>query len=109
MAAFFSFLTDGSGGKSSSDCRVRRCGWGVVSLNVVSGAVGGWFGCLPCRQEDQTAPRAELFAFLKILQLTTGGIQIVTDHKNLVTGFYGPRSKSKYSDNCDLWAYTWEA
>ena len=97
--------TDGSGGEHSSDPLLRRCAFAFVVLSgagelllSIRGPLGG---------VSQTVPRAELIAFLLIIEHTTGYLPVCTDSKYVYNGFSkGPRHHHGY--NKDLWARFWK-
>ena len=100
--------TDGSGGKQSSDPRLRRCGWGAVistlaseGEDILGHASGGLEG-------KQTVPRAELTALRWVAWRTSGDIEIAVDAAYVVKGFKrGP--KHVHGSNADAWRDLWEA
>ena len=99
------YYADGSGGRFSSDPRVRRCGWGAVKLDTVTCACpGGFWGTLP--GQAQTVPRAELFAIWFVLKATNTDVTIYTDCALAVLGFNAP-AKTKISVNSDIWHDIW--
>ena len=67
------FATDGSGGPLSKEPRLQQVGFGVVALAAVGphSVVGTLVGTIPGRQ---TVPRAEAFAFLKLLEMIEGPV-----------------------------------
>ena len=58
--------TDGSGGKYSSDPRLRRCGWACVCPQSNSNKIA-ILGARGALDGKQTVPRAELRAILECL------------------------------------------
>ena len=79
------YFTDGSGGLYSSDPRRRRCGWGIARIfydplrpqnNTLT---IGWYGALPT--QNQTVPRAELWAVIVVIEFAQGEITIYSDSK----------------------------
>ena len=103
---------DGSGGKHSSDSRLRRCGWGVAVMNfddptnpqLTVGACGGLAG------SPQTAPRAEIVAAAMGLQLQApgGGVVLVSDNKAFVDGSRKKKEHTLAGGNGDVWQLYWE-
>ena len=100
------FGTDGSGGSSSRDRRIRVCTWSVVALDPVTEHVlGKLSGPLP--GHIQTVPRAEGWAILMLLTFTSGNVQCCTDSLISVRRFrklrYLHRKAFKFFSNPDLW------
>jgi len=93
------YYIDGSGDKS--DPRLRRCGWGIATIDQDMNMDSGWFGGLG--DEPHTVPRSELTAFLWLLKLTSGAIDAVSDCKFVVDGFTNGLHKAPKGDNMDLW------
>ena len=100
------FGTDGNGGSSSRDRRIRVCTWSVVALGPVTEHVlGKLSGPLP--GHIQTVPRAEGWAILMLLTFTSGNVQVCTDSLISVHRFrklrYLHRKAFKFFSNPDLW------
>ena len=106
------YFTDGSGGKKGSDPRLRRCGWGVVRLNLDDpgnpSLACGAFGPLP--GPLQTVPRSEIFAAIQVLDLVHGAVIIYSDCEYFVSraGALGQRARMRAGKNGDLWARWWD-
>ena len=101
-------FTDGSGGRSSSDKRLRRCAWAWVcprpgtNRDALHGARGALDG-------KQTVPRAELTAILNCLldlkgHKTIKNITIYSDCKMAVDGFQRGPAYSKLTACGAIWA-----
>lgn len=112
LPADVQFFTDGSGGRSTSDPRARRCGSGVVAcvpgdpprvVASASSALGG---------SRQTVPRAELHALTYLVQKVPGTLPIAAfvDCKAVVNGFNKGENKCMaHTTMPDLWAEFWQA
>ena len=104
------YYGDGSGGKHSSDPRLRRCGWsvchvsdqGVLETDDLKGSI---FGTL--ESHLQTVPRAELWAAIVSIRRSRGDIVYVTDHLNLFTRWENRQVVVTGSANQDLWHQFW--
>ena len=96
--------TDASGGAYGSIPCLRRCGCGIVSIDLCSLQLV--FGrSFPLVGQVQTVPRAELYAMLVVVQrVGSGGVTIVTDSKVNYDLFYGPRQSALDSSNGDFWS-----
>lgn len=109
---FLVFL-DGSGGRFSSDPRLRRCGWGIVVIiplpheyKIVSWVSGTLVGA----QTEQTVPRSEITALMVALERlpATSSFELFTDNKMVYdTYLAGPRSMD-HAVNVDLWGDEWK-
>ena len=103
---------DGSGGRSSSDKRLRTCAWAWVcpkpgsNREVYHGARGALGG-------KQTVPRAELTAIKTCLQDLKDherikAIEIFSDCKMAVDGFSKGRELTLMGDMGALWYEIWD-
>ena len=94
---------DGSGGRFTSDPRLRRCGWAMVAIRPVDDFdfqyLGHALGGVPGRQ---TTPRAEAMAILFTLLHTIGTATYFCDNQGVAEGF---NKGDKYNPltNCMLW------
>ena len=104
--------TDGSGGRSTSDKRLRRCGWAWVvprpgtNRDALYGARGALEG-------KQTVPRAELLAILTCLMdikghATIKNETIYSDCKMAVDGVAKGRQYTSKTKLGQLWASVWD-
>ena len=97
--------TDGSGGKHTSDSRLRRCSWSVV---VVSRQGELLFWVMGKLHGKQTVPASELWALAQALLFTTQGEHAVVDCLPVVKGFQkGPNHPHKVDPT--LWVELWKA
>ena len=96
------FATDGSGGPLSKEPRLRQVGFGVVALAAVGphSIVGTLVGTIPGRQ---TVPRAEAFAFLKLLEMTEGPVQSCIDAKAVFRKWKKLKDITQLSADLDIW------
>ena len=106
------YFGDGSGGKHSSDRRLRRCGWSVChvapgGLLEVADLLGGVYGTL--ESHLQTVPRAELWAAIVAINISTGNIEFVTDHLKIYQRWAAKKVFVPGSRNQDLWHQFWQA
>lgn len=101
---------DGPGGKNGSNARFRAVGAGCSAILMGDSETGGWIIAetylapkAPCRQ---TAPRAEIWAVLLILQAWGGAYDswIVTDATYTVSGMLiDNRHKHRRGKNRNIW------
>ena len=104
--------TDGSGGRSSSDKRLRRCGWAWVVPKPGSNRQA-LYGARGSMEGKQTVPRAELTALLTCLMDIKGHdtirtIIIYSDCKMAVDGFHKGRAYSKLTACGAIWSDIWD-
>jgi len=101
-------FVDGSG--STSDPRLRRCGWAVAWIDFgpcsgdtyleakVLGAIQGNMD-----MDSQSVPAAELTAVLQALRATRGDVTIWSDCWFVVQGFANARWRLEVCQHFDLW------
>ena len=101
------FFLDGSGGKNTSDHRVRRCGWAavkyVLNQDLLPELLGAVYGNVP--GPIQTVPRAELLAAVEILRRVRGqegGMMLYTDCQYVYEGAINEEREMK-GYNVALW------
>ena len=113
------YYTDGSGGKHTSDIRIRRCGFAIAKIVMYNGRwtlEQGCYGPLPGGR--QTVPKAEMFALIALLQLALAchgphwvpdeDYVCISDCQYLVNGFHNGRHQTSQGLNGDLWSRLWE-
>ena len=107
------YFTDGSGGDKGSDPRLRRCGWGVVRLDlddpgnpkIACGAYG------PLHGPRQTVPRSELYAAIQVLTLVQSGDVVIFSDCSYFVDHAGSMEKREclcLGRNGDLWTMWWD-
>jgi hypothetical protein len=97
--------TDGSGGPHGRDPRLRRVGWGLVVCSADLQPLGIAFGGVPDQQ--QSVPRAELYAILKLAVMTQGSLTAVVDADYVCKGFHAGRH-GQHESHHDLWRQLWQ-
>ena len=107
-AATIVVFTDGSGGKNTSDPRLRRCGW---AWNI-PGPNGPTCGVSGNMTGPQTVPRAELKALIEfILELEHAqhitDVTIYSDCKMVVDLFNAGIERCKLSNLWEMWRDFW--
>ena len=96
--------SDGSGGKHSSDPRLRSCAWALVIVCSRLKTLGWAFGPTPGLQ---SVPNSELFGLYQAADLTEGDLEITIDNDYVVKGFHrGP--KWQHSSHQKLWSLLWQ-
>ena len=105
-------FTDGSGGKGSSDRRLRACGWAAVFMRSPFALGVAFWGELP--GTVQTVPRAELAGAHFAITLAAGlgctvlRLAVYTDCSLVSRGIAGGRLKSLQSPSlASAWAALW--
>ena len=106
--ATITVFTDGSGGKNSSDPRLRRCGWAWV----IPGPQGPICGVSGNLTGEQTVPRAELKALIEfVLELEQvphiTNVTIYSDCKMVVDLFAAGIDRCKQSKLWEMWRDFW--
>ena len=91
---------DGSGGKSSKDWRLRRCGWAIVHLGSSGLFDSILMGTLPT--EKQSSPRTELYALTMLVKNNTGHCRVYCDYLRVVKGVRRPLCHKGISSMLDL-------
>ena len=102
---------DGSGGRKTSDRRLRRAAWAWVILDgdkdQAKDVACSRAAALPGRR--QTVNRCELSSFLNFMDSTAGEVEFVTDSAYVVKGTAKIRSAHRtgkepiFKSNIDLW------
>ena len=101
------FYLDGSGGKNTKDKRLRKCGWAAVqqdSSSNITKSVQGICGTLT--GSNQTVPRAELTALIKLLEMHKGcgqDLDVATDCLYVYKGANNLQGAKRMKKNADLW------
>ena len=91
----------------------RACGWSVVQLDIDGelGPLRGMYGSTEAELEVQrTIKRAELTAFLCLLNKVFGPIKVHVDNKEIIDGQW--RGERKCIDpkagSADIWTNVWK-
>jgi hypothetical protein len=104
------FGTDGSGGKFSSQPRLRACGAGIATVKIVGNSFEVEDGIIAGVGGTQTVPRSELTAIVLLLSLVGNqNISIVVDASYIFKGLEKGKRKCLNGCNGDLWGRFWEA
>ena len=99
--------SDGAGGTHGKSALLRRVGWGFVLMEQHDLKIVGWrAGTFD--ETNQTVPRAELQAVVRLAGSTNGDIVVWCDNLGTVQGVHGGPA-ALHAVNGDLWERFWKA
>ena len=103
LPPFLRVGTDGTGGKHTSEPRLRRCAWAAVVLCPALSQIGSITGLLTGPR--QTVPRAELWGGIQTLARANDALDVELGiDASYVTKGVRSRDRLLQGDNGDLWS-----
>ena len=106
------YFLDGSGGEHSADTRLRRCGWGTVTIDFSDPTCpvveSGRYGPLPGL--SQSVPRAEVYAAVYAIEnCDSEVITLISDNQYFVDTSAKSFKHVQCAANADLWERYFDA